>query len=891
MPDDLTYRIRFQNTGSAAATNILVTNDIDPDLDISTFQPIASSHAHTTTITSPTEIKFTFLNINLADSTTDEPNSHGWILYKMKPLSTAVIGDTFENNANIFFDYNAPVITNTAITTVSATTRVPDDNFENYLETHDANGNIVALGATNSMGNGIANDNLVFTCNINTITSLNVGNKNIADLSGIEDFVALTELNCSQNQLLNLNISQNTLLEDLFVGSNFLTNLNLQQHTALNLLSCYDNQLTNLNLSQNTVLQKLACYNNQLTSLNVKNGYNLNSIIFNSTNNPNLLCIEVDDAAWSTTNWTNIDPASSFNTNCTNPETYVPDDNFENYLETHDTNGNIVAIGATNSMGNGIANDNYVTTANINTVTFLDVSSVGTIVDLTGIEDFTALDYLLCEGNQITSLDLSQNSLLTALFANSNQLTSLNMQNGNNTNVTSFMTGNNPNLNCIQVDDAVYSTTNWTDIDAQSSFSVSCSAISGVVSYNCTTPNPQQNVQIKATASISGNSYYTTTNNLGEYAFSINETGTIIIETAVSNLMATPANYTISYTGQDITAQDFCVNSITTANDVNVTLVPLTPAPRPGFASLYRIYYSNYGSTTVSGDVKFIYDDFKVGSVTSPDTFTQNGSELTWTYTNLAPFEIRHIDIELNINPATGTNAVNAGDYLLNSVVINPITGDIYQQDNFDETFEEVVNGYDPNDVTIIEGPYIQPNQSTDFLNFRLRFQNTGNASAINIEVKTTLDTHLDMSTFTLLGSSHTMNTSVTNQNDVSFDFPAINLDYATNNEPASHGWVTFKLKPLAGFAIGDIISSQASIFFDTNAPIITNTSTVQIAPITQPSQNQCAYVQVEAGETHTIALKADGTLWTWGNNTAGELGNGTSNRNKITTQLGNNTD
>jgi alpha-tubulin suppressor-like RCC1 family protein len=435
VPDDLTYRIRFQNTGSAAATNILVTNDIDPDLDISTFQPIASSHAHTTTITSPTEIKFTFLNINLADSTTDEPNSHGWIIYKMKPLSTAVIGDTFENNANIFFDYNAPVITNTAITTVAATTSVPDDNFENYLETHDANGNIVALGATNSMGNGIANDNLVFTCNINTITSLNVGNKNIADLSGIEDFVALTELNCSQNQLLNLNISQNTLLEDLFVASNFLTNLNLQQHTALNLLSCYDNQLTNLNLSQNTVLQKLACYNNQLTSLNVKNGYNLNSIIFNSTNNPNLLCIEVDDAAWSTTNWTNIDPASSFSTNCTNfGLTYVPDNNFEAYLEA-------------NAMGNGIANDDYVTTANINTVTGLDVNSKN-IADLTGIEDFTTLEYLYCNFNQLTNINVTQNINLNELQCAANQLTSLDITQNTNLTILNF---NNNNLTSINL--------------------------------------------------------------------------------------------------------------------------------------------------------------------------------------------------------------------------------------------------------------------------------------------------------------------------------------------------------------------------------------------------------------------------------------------------------
>ena len=73
-------------------------------------------------------------------------------------------------------------------------------------------------------------------------------------------------------------------------------------------------------------------------------------------------------------------------------QTYVPDDNFENYLEA-------------NGMGDGISLNNYVFTANINTVTNLDVNNQN-ITDLTGIEDFTSLTYLDCNGNQLTSLDL-----------------------------------------------------------------------------------------------------------------------------------------------------------------------------------------------------------------------------------------------------------------------------------------------------------------------------------------------------------------------------------------------------------------------------------------------------------------------------------------------------
>ena len=100
--------------------------------------------------------------------------------------------------------------------------------------------------------------------------------------------------------------------------------------------------------------------------------------------------------------------------------TYVPDDNFEAYLEA-------------NGMGNGIANDDYVTTANINTITTLNVSngagSGASIFDLTGIEDFTALGVLFCEDNQLVTLDVSANSSLTNLYCGSNQLTSLDVSN------------------------------------------------------------------------------------------------------------------------------------------------------------------------------------------------------------------------------------------------------------------------------------------------------------------------------------------------------------------------------------------------------------------------------------------------------------------------------
>ncbi len=163
-------------------------------------------------------------------------------------------------------------------------TYVPDDNFENAL---------INLGLDNIL------DNYVATASIDTVTILDVSSENIADLTGIEDFTALLELNCSENQLSELDASNNTYLSTL---------------------DCSHNYLTSLNLSQNTSLTLLRCYNNQLSTLDVKNGNNIYFLHFFShfatQNNPNLYCINVDDATWSTANWTSIDPQHYFSDNC-----------------------------------------------------------------------------------------------------------------------------------------------------------------------------------------------------------------------------------------------------------------------------------------------------------------------------------------------------------------------------------------------------------------------------------------------------------------------------------------------------------------------------------------------------------------------------------------------
>ena len=159
----------------------------------------------------------------------------------------------------------------------------------------------------------------------------------ISDMTGIEAFTALTSLSCNGNSLTSLDVFQNTFLTFLSCHSNSLTSLDVSNNTALTYLDIHANSLTSLDVSNNTTLIQLNCFynaitildvssnisltqlgceNNFLTSLNVANGNNSNFSSFYTANNPNLSCIQVDNATYSITNWTNIDATTSFSTNC-----------------------------------------------------------------------------------------------------------------------------------------------------------------------------------------------------------------------------------------------------------------------------------------------------------------------------------------------------------------------------------------------------------------------------------------------------------------------------------------------------------------------------------------------------------------------------------------------
>lgn len=120
----LTYTIRFQNTGTAEAINVTIRDTLPPEVHASSFVAGASSHAYTYSLTGSGILTFYFENINLPDSSADEPMSHGFITFRIKPDETLLPGTVVRNAADIFFDFNDPIRTPDAVVILAIPTAV-----------------------------------------------------------------------------------------------------------------------------------------------------------------------------------------------------------------------------------------------------------------------------------------------------------------------------------------------------------------------------------------------------------------------------------------------------------------------------------------------------------------------------------------------------------------------------------------------------------------------------------------------------------------------------------------------------------------------------------------------------------------------------------------------
>ena len=178
----------------------------------------------------------------------------------------------------------------------------------------------------------------------------------------------------------------------------------------------------------------------------------------------------------------------------------------------------------------------------------------------------------------------------------------------------------------------------------------------------------------------------------------------------------------------------------------------------------------------------------------------------------------------------TFTTALSAqiGDSVCFEVSVGPFAGDIDPANDRHTVCFPIVNSYDPNDKRAIpsgDGPFGAIGTDVDQLSYLIRFQNTGNAEAFNIHIDDTLSAWLDTETVQLINSSHPCSMDILNDRVLRFTFADINLPDSASNETESHGYVLFKVRFNPSVTVGSSIQNTAHIYFDNNAPIVTNTT------------------------------------------------------------------
>lgn len=360
-------------------------------------------------------------------------------------------------------------------------------------------------------------------------------------------------------------------------------------------------------------------------------------------------------------------------------------------------------------------------------------------------------------------------------------------------------------------------------------------------------PFPGQNIIYGNANSI------TNTNNEGFFSIGSalgDQTFTLHLPSYYTN--TNPLSQTVDVQIGAIDTLYFGLKAIPGANDLTVDIHPYTE-PRPGFTRNYQISYQNVGTTILNEvTLKFLKDE-EDNILSATGTYTVSNDTLIWIIGTLEPFSYGNFTIT-NTLSATAT----LGDSTLTQAWIIPAADDATPENNVVALSEEIIGSYDPNDKSVT--PEVSEPTENEPLEYLVRFQNTGNHQADFVIVRDTLSTLLDLTTFQMIAASHNYELAIENRIAV-WTFPQINLPDSTSDEPGSHGFIKFKVQRVDGLGLGTQIPNRVGIYFDYNAPVITNTCIYSI--------ETCPSSAIDVQTACNSYTWIDGNTYTTSNNTA----------------------
>ena len=348
--------------------------------------------------------------------------------------------------------------------------KFPDETFREYLEQFDKD-----------------DDTFLDTAEREAVKEINVANKNISNLYGIQFFPNLEKLDCDQNNLSSLDVSQNPALKYLYCEQNNLSSLDVSSNSALKYLHCTQNNLSSLDVSQNPALEFLLCAQNKLTSLDVsknealkrlncKNNQLTNLNVEYTSIDPSVFLSELlaQDNTYPITVGSDrtfnlsalpgkfeVSKADNWNGGSVNGNTLTVNKGETQVTYTYDCGKGLsetftlnvtvvpdgsIAIDVSNfpdeAFRNYLLNENlYLTSIKIDqdgdgklseaernavdTIKVTDGYNGKKLTSLKGIEFFPNLRYLYCDENNLNSLNVSKNKKLEELYCDENNLNSL----------------------------------------------------------------------------------------------------------------------------------------------------------------------------------------------------------------------------------------------------------------------------------------------------------------------------------------------------------------------------------------------------------------------------------------------------------------------------------
>lgn len=291
-------------------------------------------------------------------------------------------------------------------------------------------------------------------------------------------------------------------------------------------------------------------------------------------------------------------------------------------------------------------------------------------------------------------------------------------------------------------------------------------------------------------------------------------------------------------------------------SDVEVSLTPYGAPPRPGLTYTQRLLIKNNGIAAATGTVTYVRPTQVTGVTVNPTGTVATANGFTYAFTNLQPNQTITLILTLTV-PAAPT--VNLNDLLTATATVTS-ANDINAQNNSASLSQIVVNSWDPNDKIEAHGdkiPFSSFNQ-TDYLFYTIHFQNMGTANAIDVRIEDDLSPLIDQESIRMVSSSH--NYIMTREgNHVEWKFENIQLVPEIVSPDASKGYVTFRVKLNPGFQVGTIVPNTASIFFDSNPAIVTNTWTTKFtAPLGVIGQDYVAFVMYPNPAENVVTFAAN---------------------------------